>query len=116
MAEAKISQLNPNTFELETYSSSDTSLIATTSTNTTFNPDTDYIEYFIYNLNSSGLIYPPSNTPANFTDYRLEDNILTIDFEQALYNEGFTNGSYNVFYNFLCTKLNSNFFDSYFIS
>jgi len=116
MAETKISQLNPNTFELETYSSSDTSLIATTSINTAFNPDTDYIEYFIYNPNSSGLIYPPPNTPANFTDYRLEDNILTIDFEQTLYNEGFTNGSYNVFYNFLSTKLNSNFFDRYYIS
>ena len=50
MAETKISQLNPNTFELETYSSSDTSLIATTSINTAFNPDTDYIEYFIYKL------------------------------------------------------------------
>ena len=116
MAEAKISQLNPNTFELETYSSSDTSLIATTSTNTTFNPDTDYIEYFVYNPNFSGLIFPQPDAPANFTGYRLEDNILTIDFEQALYDEGFINGSYNVFYNFLTTKLNSDFFNRYYIS
>ena len=49
MAEAKITQVNPTSFELEDYSVADENLISSIEVETSFNPQTDYIEYFVYN-------------------------------------------------------------------
>ena len=46
-----IFNINPERFTLEDYSSSDLTLIPQFPTITTFNPSTDYIEFYIYNLN-----------------------------------------------------------------
>jgi len=116
MAEAKITQINPTTFELEDYAISDENLISSIEVNTLFNPNTDYIEYFIYNPNGGGIVYPPNNTPANYNGYTLEDNRLVINPEEDLKSNGFFEGNYNTFYNFLSTKLSSNFNRRYYIS
>ena len=54
MAEANITIVNPTTFELEDYSTSDENLISSVEISTLFNPSTDYIEYFVYNPNNGG--------------------------------------------------------------
>ena len=82
MAEAKITQVNPTSFELEDYSVADENLISSIEVETLFNPQTDYIEYFVYNPNNGGIIYPPKNSPSNYNEYTLEepnaDNIHTM--------------------------------------
>jgi len=116
MAEARIAPVDPTTFELEEYSTSDENLISSIEVSTLFNPSTDYIEYYIYNPNNGGLIFPPSEVSANYTNYTLEDNILTINPENDLNSAGYLEGTYNTFYNFLSTKLSSNFDQRYYIS
>ena len=116
MAEAKITIVNPTTFELEDYSTSDENLISSVEVSTLFNPNTDYIEYFIYNPNNGGQVFPLFGSPANYNNYTLEDNILSINPEEDLIINGFEEGSYNTFYSFLSTKLSSNFNQRYFIS
>ncbi len=116
MAEAKITQVNPTSFELEDYSVADENLISSIEVETSFNPQTDYIEYFIYNPNNGGIVYPSNNSPSNYNEYTLEDNILAINPEEDLRVNGFFEGNYNTFYNFLSVRLSSNFFQRYFIS
>ncbi len=115
MAEAKITQVNPTSFELEDYSVADENLISSIEVETLFNPQTDYIEYFVYNPNNGGIVYPPNNSPSNYNEYTLEDNILAINPEEDLRVNGFFEGNYNTFYNYLSVRLSSNFFHSYFI-
>jgi len=116
MAEAKITQVNPTSFELEEYSVADENLISSIEIGTSFVPQTDYIEYFIYNPNNGGQVSPPFDSPANSNDYTLEDNILVINPENDLFVKGFEEGTYNTFYNFLSVRLSSNFSQRYFIS
>jgi len=116
MAEAKITQVNPTSFELEEYSVADENLISSIEIETLFAPQTDYIEYFVYNPNNGGIVYPPTNYPSNYNNYTLEDNILAINPEEDLRVEGFFEGTYNTFYNFLSVRLSSNFSQRYYIS
>ena len=116
MAEAKITQVNPTSFELEEYSVADETLISSIEVDTLFNPSTDYVEYFIYNPNNGGQVFPPFDSPSNYNNYTLEDNILAINPEEDLRVNGFEDGTYNTFYNFLSVRLSSNFFQRYFIS
>ena len=95
MAEAKITQVNPTSFELEEYSVADENLISSIEIETLFAPQTDYIEYFVYNPNNGGQVYPPFDSPANSNDYTLEDNILVINPENGLFVNGFEEGTYN---------------------
>ena len=46
-----IQQLDPNTFEYQTYSDSDSQLIVQSQLDTVFSKDTDYIEYYVYDQN-----------------------------------------------------------------
>ena len=116
MTEARIALVDPTTFELEEYSTSDENLISSIEVSTLFNPSTDYIEYYIYNPNNGGLVFPPSEVSANYTNYTLEDNILFINPEKDLKSSGYLEGTYNTFYNFLSTRLSSNFNQRYYIS
>jgi len=116
MREVKVIPIDPTTFALEDYSTSDENLISQQQTEIVFNQQTDYIEYFIYNPNGGGIVSPITGTPANFTEYSLLDNILSINPEENLRSKGFYNGSYNVLYNFLSNRLSSNFNQRYFIS
>jgi hypothetical protein len=104
--------LNPITFEFQDYSISDTSLITSIEVENTFNPQTDYIEYFVYDLNGNILT---SNT-TGYTGYRLLDNVLNIYPDIDLTTQGYTEGQYNTLYNFLSNKLASNSTNTYYIS
>lgn len=106
-----IQSIDPITFELQTYSLEDTSLILSNNISTQFNSETDYLEYFIYDLNQNILIENITGYP-NFT---LLDNQVTIDPETDLKSFGFTEGQYNTVYNFLRRRAASSALDRYYI-
>jgi hypothetical protein len=109
-----ISSINPITFEFQEYSTSDTSLITFLETQSSFNPQTDTVEFFVYDLNNQ-IVY---ENVSNFYGYNLDsdNNVLTLDPGADLINYGFTEGQYNTVYNFLSPKLASNSFSTYYIS
>jgi hypothetical protein len=113
MAEiVNINPINPFTFELQEYSVSDSSLITSFNVDTTFNPNVDYLEYFIYDLNGNILVQNVSGYPG----YTLVDNNIVLDPEADLKAYGYSEGQYNTLYNFLSPKLGSNSFNNYYIS
>ena len=113
MAEiVNITPINPFTFELQEYSNSDSSLITSFNVDTTFNPQTDYLEYFVYDLNGNILVQNVSGYPG----YKLINNNVVLNPEVDLKAFGYTEGQYNTLYNFLSPKLSSNNFNPYFIS
>ena len=113
MAEiVNILPINPFTFELQEYSTSDNSFITSFNVDTTFNPQTDYLEYFIYNLNGDLLTENISGYPG----YKLIDNNIVLNPEEDLKAYGYNEGQYNTLYNFLSRKLASDNFNPYFIS
>ena len=113
MAEiVKIKELNSDTFEFQDYSTKDDNLIPSLDIATSFDPSTDYLEYFVLDLNNEIQF---SNT-SGFPNYTLLDNQISIDPEANLRSAGFSEGSYNTHYNFLSNKLGSNSFTNYYIS
>jgi hypothetical protein len=107
-----ISQIDPVTFEYQDYSTDDSSLITSFDISSTFNSSTDYLEYFIYDLDGNILFQNVFGYP----NYTLLDNNIIIYPEENLKNEGFTEGQYNTVYNFLSPKLASNNISTYYIS
>jgi hypothetical protein len=113
MAEiVNILPINPNNFEFQEYSLEDNSLITSLEIATSFNPNTDYVEYFIYDLNGN-ILY---DNVAGYPGYRLIDNVMTLDPQADLVRQGFIEGQYNTLYNFVSPKLASNSNFNYFIS
>ena len=108
-----INQLDPNTFEYQTYMSSDEKLIASSNLDTVFSSLTDYIEYYVYDQNQT-LVYPFSTIPLVRYDVREGDVLL--DPIPTLQDLGFDVGSYNVLYTFYRKRLASNISEKYFIS
>ena len=107
-----IQSISPITFETQTYSDKDTNLITSIDVQTQFIPGSDYIEYFIYDLNGNILF---SNN-FGYPNYTLLDNELVIDPLTDIKNIGFDDGQYNTLYNFLTPLLGSNGSQLYYIS
>jgi hypothetical protein len=106
-----INEIDPITFELQTYSSQDVSAMSSEVVNPVFDPSKgDYVEYTIISSDNSFQI----------TDQNLEKVVVTnidantgvvfnvdLNPEKDLRDKGFTNGEYNVVYNFLRNQLSS---------
>jgi hypothetical protein len=103
--------LNPNNFEFQEYSSNDLNLIVSTEVETSFDNNTDYIEYYVYDLSGNIIV---SNI-FGFPGYKLIDNQVSIDPVADLAAYGYEQGSYNTLYNFLKRKLGSNPLSTYYI-
>ena len=71
--------INPTTFELQDYSTQDTSLISNFTVEPTFDPSTNYVTYFIYDLNGNVVFA----SEINFQGYNLIDQEVYIDPENA---------------------------------
>jgi len=97
-----INPVNPTTFLTETYSPSDENLLSVNITPTVFNPETDYIEFYIYNANNSLLI-----GSENYVNYSILDNQLYIDPNTDVVDAGYDDGIVNVLYNFYTNILAS---------
>ena len=106
-----IQPLNPNTFEFQEYSSEDTSLISSNVFETTFDSQTDYIEYFIYDLNNN-ILY---SNEIGYPNYSIIDNQLSLEPVNNLKSQGYTEGEYNTLYNFFTNKLGSSALNRYYI-
>jgi hypothetical protein len=99
-----IQNVDPNTFQLQNYSVEDESLISNfTQQDIIFNPSEDYLEYFILDFNENVLY----QNVAGYPNYTLRDNLVTIDPQNDLESQGFTEGQYYTVYNFLKRKLSS---------
>ena len=98
-----IQNADPNTFQLQNYSSADESLISNSTIEIAFNPSEDYLEYFILDLNQNILF---GNT-AGYPGYQIQDNSVVIDPQNNLESQGFEEGQYYTIYNFLKRKLSS---------
>jgi hypothetical protein len=108
-----ITNINPATLEIQNYSNQDINLIPLEEISSQFNPSDNYVEYTIISANGSYQV-----TEQNFFDYKIINNyspvntslVYNIDInpEDNLISRGFTNGEYNVIYNFLNNELNSN--------
>ena len=70
--QTNIIPLNPNSFSSEVYSPQDESLIGSSIEQNQFDINTDYVEYFIFNLNNNKI--SPSGNDATFTDYTILNN------------------------------------------
>ena len=110
---AEIIQINTQDLTTQTYVGQDTNLISTFDITASLS-SSSYIEYFIYDLNQNLL-----TTEYNYTQYTIlndgqsagSDNTISninIDPEQSLITDGFDQGSYITYYNFLNNKIGSN--------
>ena len=108
-----IQSLDPNTFEYQTYSDSDSQLIVQSQLDTVFSKDTDYIEYYVYDQNKN-LIYPGTTIP--LLDYDIRNGDVLLNPSLNLTNLGFDLGVYNILYTFYRKRLASDIGLKYFIA
>jgi hypothetical protein len=109
---AIINNIDPTTLEIQNYSFQDANLIPLDILASQFDSSLNYIEYTIASANQLFQI-----TDQNFTDYSIINDtspqdsqvIYNIDInpEENLRSRGFTNGEYNVIYNFLNNEISS---------
>jgi len=107
-----ITNIDPTTLKAQTYSPQDISLIPADGVSSNFVPSANYIEYSIISSNGSFQV-----TEYDFTDFKIINDtspagsalIYNVDLnpENDLKTRGFSNGEYNVVYNFLNNELNS---------
>ena len=106
-----IQSVDPNTLQLQNYNTEDESLISNFETDVTFDPNQDYLEYFILDLNQN-ILY--SNV-AGYPGYQIRDNNIVIDPQKDLESLGYTEGQYYTIYNFLKRKLSSSVNSTFYI-
>jgi len=118
---AYISNLDPNTLSSVKYSDNDLSVINQQNVDTIFDPDTDYIEFFIYDFNKK-LLY----STLDYRNYSIQTQIdsangiayNTINVDPSADSElfGIDRGKFYTKYNFFRKRLASNPNDVYYIS
>jgi len=111
--EITILQLDPTTFEVQDYKTSDVELIAVSDLDTEFSSSTDYIEFYIYDENQTK-IYPSSTIP--LTSFNVKQGDVLLNPQLDLENLGYDIGIYSIVYNFYRKRLSSNINETYFIS
>ena len=110
-----------NGFSYDEYSDKDLKLISPVTTSISeFRPSTDRVEFSIYN--EQGLLdvieydYKAYSIPSGFNPATGVVSNIDVDPGSDLIREGYTQGFYQVIYNFLRDKVNSTLENQYFIS
>ena len=111
--EITIQSIDPTTFELYDYKTSDTQLIAISELDTVFSSSTDYIEFYIYDENQTQIY--PQNTTIPLTSYNVKNGDVLLNPQSDLENLGFDIGTYSIVYEFYRKRLSSNINETYFI-
>jgi hypothetical protein len=118
---AYISNLDPKTLSSVSYNDTDLSIIEQQNIDTVFDPDTDYIEFFIYDFNKK-LLYSTLDY-RNYTIQTQTDSVSgiaynTINVDPSIDSElfGIDRGKFFTKYNFFRKRLASNPNDVYYIS
>jgi hypothetical protein len=106
-----IQSVDPNTLQLQNYNTEDESLISNFETDVTFDPNQDYLEYFILDLNQD-ILY---GNVAGYPGYQIRGNNIVIDPQKDLESLGYTEGQYYTIYNFLRRKLSSSVNSTFYI-
>ena len=104
--------VNSENFQIENYSINDLSLIATSSLDTEFSKETDYIEYYIFDENSNRI---SPQTTQELLEYTVRDGHVMLDPKQNLQNRDFDEGTYVISYTFLRKHLKSDLDNKYYI-
>ena len=116
---AKVTVNKISTDIVENYSEQDLNLIPSFDVVSQFNPETDVVEFSVYNEQNL-LEY----INYNYIDYTItldystnEDSIssVNVDPEKDLVKEGFDQGNYTVIYNFLRNQISSSFGSPYYV-
>ena len=113
--ETKIRQVNPGTFQMQEYSTNDSSLIASFELDTNFSSSTDYIEYSVYDANQVMIFPADTSTSAISTTYSVTEGNVNLMPEKELNNLGFFEGTYYVNYEFYRNRCRSNQNNRYYI-
>lgn len=118
---AYISNLDPKTLSSVSYNDTDLSIIEQQNIDTVFDPDTDYIEFFIYDFNKK-LLYSTLDY-RNYTIQTQTDSVSgiaynTINVDPSIDSElfGIDRGKFFTKYNFFRKRLASNPNDVYYIN
>ena len=106
-----INQVNPETFEFQDYSTSDTELLAVNTLDTVFSGSTDYIEAYIYDENQNQI-----SSVVPLTSYTVTEGDVVLRPSNDLERLGFDVGSYYITYDFYRPKLGSTLNTQYYIS
>jgi hypothetical protein len=106
MEEIKIQQLDPINFEFQDYIPSDQELIASSDLDTVFNPETDYVEFYVYDENNT-LIYPVVPTTLKLSSYTVKKGDVLLNPITDLQGVGFYDSNYKILYNFYRERLNT---------
>ena len=96
--QTNITTINPNTFSTEVYSPSDENLIGSSVEQNQFDTTTDYVEYFVFDLNNT--LISPSGNDATFLDYDILDNEIYVNPENDVINRDVDTGIVNSLYHF----------------
>ena len=117
---ASIINVDPNTLQPQTFSPVDGNIIPNFEINSLFNPQTDIIEFFVYDSNNNLL-----TSDYNFTGWSLnqessttnpgELEVLILDPLNDAINNGYDLGEINLVYNFISNKLGSSNSITYYI-
>ena len=105
--------VNPETFQLESYSQADVDIISSVELDTSFSSSSDYIEYCVYDENQNK-IYPP--TSRELLTYTIKDDHINLDPIQDLQSFGYDEGNYYINYYFYKKLLGSSIQSNYYIS
>jgi len=138
----KVTPISPLTLEPQTFDQQDLALLTPVVTSSLFNPATDVIEYFIYDLSNNLLLenyrfssYTTINDPKlvnsippvpqsvsgssldAFTDPRQSlVSTISVDPQNDVQRAGYTFGVVKTVYNFFTLELGSSEFNNYYIS
>ena len=114
-----ITPINPDLFLIQDYTFEDFSIVSSFEIESTFIPNVNNVDYFIYDANKV-LLQEGQLKDYFFTE---DPNIvktggystINIDPVSTLKNNGYDTGVYNVLYTFFQNELNSSLFNSFFI-
>ncbi len=106
-----INTVDPQTFEFQDYSTSDSELIAINQLDTVFSSSTDYIEAYIYDENQNQI-----SSVVPFTSYSVTEGDVVLKPSNDLERLGFDIGSYYITYDFYRPRLASTLNTRYYIS
>jgi hypothetical protein len=104
--------------EYQQYKPADTSLINTATIAPPFGAPTDYVEYFIYDINGDLLVseyYDTNYTPVNPDPATGNYTALQIDPQADVASHGYDRGSVDITYNFFRTLFQSSYTNQFWI-
>ena len=118
MAEVVVNKITGEV--IEEYNTQDLSLIPAFEATSQFTPSTDVVEFSIYN--EQGLLeyinpnYKGYTVTLNYSSQKNSVSTVTVDPEKDLIKEGYEQGNYTVYYNFLRNVASSSPKTPYFLT